>query len=124
MALLLAVDILVLIALLVVPVELVAVRAVLKEAVVVLTLVVSLAVLRLIVRLLAVLFVAVSPVGPCHNESTVVQSASKTSSAPAFACPKCSRLCTSRFRLYSHQRTSDSGSRATNGHPRPDPLPS
>ena len=45
MALLLAVDILVLIALLVVPVELVAVRAVLEGAVVVVTLVVSLAVL-------------------------------------------------------------------------------
>ena len=45
MALLLAVDILILIALLVVPVELVAVRAVLEGAVVVVTLVVSLAVL-------------------------------------------------------------------------------
>ena len=55
MSLLLAVDILVLIALLVVPVELVAVRTVLEGAVVVVTLVVSLAVLRLVVGFFPVL---------------------------------------------------------------------
>ena len=55
MSLLLAVDILILIALLVVPVELVAVWAMLEEAVVVVTLVVSLAVLRLVVGFFPVL---------------------------------------------------------------------